>query len=116
MADAGANSVLRRAVEVLVDRGWVQGATRDPRTGRVDVLGAVAIAAGAKIKDVDDRPDLLTTSVPIARRAVALAAWEALSWAVDADPMAWQDHNERTRAEVVAALNRAAIRLEIAVR
>jgi hypothetical protein len=116
MADTGAGQLLRDAVVTLRERGWTQGATRQPRSGAVDVLGALAIAAGALIRDVDDRSDLLTTSVPIARRAAALVAWEALTWAVEDDPVHWQDMAGRQLDEVVKALERAALRLEIAVR
>lgn len=116
MADSGAPEVLRGAIKVLRDRGWTQGATRDLQTGEVDILGAVAIAAGAKIADVDDRPDLLTVSVPEARRAAALIAWEALEWACDADPVEWQDSGSRRIHDVVGVLNKAAERLTIAIR
>ena len=116
MADSGAPEVLRGAVRVLRDRGWTQGATRDLETGEVDVLGAVAIAAGAKVSDVDDRPDLLTSSVPEARRAAALVAWEVLEWAVDGDPVEWQDKGGRRLDDVVKVLNKAAERLTMAVR
>jgi hypothetical protein len=116
LADSGAPEVLRGAVRVLRDRGWTKGATRDLETGEVDVLGAIAIAAGAKIGEVDDRPDLLTTSVPVARRAAALAAWEALEWACDAEPVEWQDNGSRRIHDVVGALTKAADRLTIAIR
>ena len=116
MAESGAPEVLRGAIRVLRDRGWTQGATRDLHTGEVDVLGAVAIAAGAKISDVDDRPDLLLTSVPPARRAAAVIAWEALEWAVDGDPVEWQDRGQCRIEDVVRVLTKSAERLTIAVR
>lgn len=116
MAESGAPEVLRGAIRVLRDRGWTQGATRDLETGEVDILGAVAISAGAKVSDVDDRPDLLTTSVPLARRAAALIAWETLEWAVDGDPVEWQDKGGRRIDEIVRALTKSAERLTMAVR
>lgn len=116
MADSGAPGVLKTAIKVLRDRGWSQGATRDLETGEVDILGAVAIAAGAKISEVDDRPDLLSTSVPPARRAAALIAWETLEWAIDDDPVEWQDRGSTRLSDVVAALTKAADRLSISLR
>lgn len=116
MADSGAVDVLRKAVAILGERGWTQGATRDLHTGEVDILGAIALAAGAKVSEVDDRPDLLTTSVPPARRAAALVAWEALEWAVDGDPVSWQDFGSRRFHDVVRVIQKAADRLAISIR
>lgn len=116
LADSGAVKVLRDSIIVLRKRGWSQGATRDLETGAVDVLGAIAIAAGAPIMQVDDRPDLLMTSVPHAMRAAALIAWETLEWACEDDPVEWQDRGTRRLEEVVKTINKAADRLDIAVR
>jgi hypothetical protein len=114
MAGTGAGDVLRHAAMLLIERGWVRGVTRDISTGRVDVLGAIALAAGAKVRDVDDRPDLLLSAVPMARRAAAAVAWEALEWACGDDPIAWQDRHDIV--DIVTALHAAANRLDIAVR
>lgn len=116
MADTGAPEILRGAIKVLRDRGWSKGATRDLETGEVDVLGAIAIAAGAKISNVYDRPDLLLAAVPPARCASALIAWEALEWAIDGEPVEWQDKGSTRISDVVAALTKAADRLSISVR
>jgi len=116
LAATGAPAVLRKALVVLEQRGWIQGVTRDPSSGRVDLLGAIAIAAGAPIGSVTEQPDLLQAVVPEAMRPAAYVAWEALEWAVDDDPVAWQDQSERTYSEVMRAIVRAADRLEIAVR
>lgn len=116
LAETGASKILREAVLVIRKRGWTQGVTRDLQTGSVDVLGAVAIAAGAPIMKVDDRPDLLTASVPEAQQAAVMVAWELLEWACDGDPVAWQDRGGRRLEEVVRMLNKAADRLDIAVR
>jgi hypothetical protein len=116
LAKTGAPSVLRKAREILGTRGWSQGVTRDLVTGEVDLLGAIALAAGAKVSDVDDRPDLLIVSVPEANRPAAYVAWEALEWAVDADPLEWQDSSDRSIFDVLKALVKAAEMLEIACR
>ena len=117
LANSGAVEVLRESISVLRKRGWVQGVTRDLETGSVDLLGAIAIAAGAPIMQVDDRPDLLLSAVPEARQAAAMVAWEALEWACDEDdPVAWQDFGGRRLEDVVKVINKAADRLQIAVR
>ena len=116
LADTGASEVLRTAIEVMDSRGWIKGLARNFDTGEVDVLGAIAIAAGAKIKDVDDRPDLLQTSVPEARRPAAYAAWESLEYVVNGDPVEWQDRNDVSCQQVKQACLRAAEMLERAFR
>jgi hypothetical protein len=116
LADTGASEVLRTAIEVMDSRGWIKGLTKNFDTGEVDVLGAIAIAAGAKIKDVDDRPDLLQTSVPEARRPAAYVAWESLEYVVNCDPLEWQDRNDVSYQQVKQACLRAAETLERAYR
>lgn len=116
LAATGAPAVLYRALATLEQRGWVQGVTRDPATGEVDLLGAIAIAAGSPIGMVTEQPDLLQAVVPEAMRPAAYVAWEVLEWAVGDDPVHWQDQPERTFAEVKRAIVKAADRLEIAIR
>lgn len=115
-ADTGASDVLRIAIEVMDSRGWIKGLTKNFDTGEVDVLGAIAIASGAKIKDVDDRPDLLQTSVPEARRPAAYVAWESLEYVVNGDPLEWQDQSDTSYQQVKQACLRAAEMLERAYR
>lgn len=116
IAESGAIDILKKTIHVLAERGWSKGVTRDLVTGEVDLLGAVAIASGAPISQVDDRPDILSDSVPIARRAAAQAAWEALEWACDGDPVEWQDCYSVKINDVVAAIRKAIDRLSIAMR
>jgi hypothetical protein len=116
LADTGAPQVLRKAREILGQRGWSQGITRDYVTGEVDLIGAIALAAGAKVSDVDDRPDLLQTSVPEANRPAAYVAWETLEWVVETDPLEWQDSQNRTIFDIFKVLTKAAERLEISHR
>ena len=116
LAESGAIEILKQTIAVLGQRGWSKGATRDLSTGEVDVLGALAIASGAPISQVDDRPDILSSSVPIGRRAAAQAAWETLEWACDGDPVEWQDSYSVRINDVVAAIRKAIDRLSIAIR
>lgn len=114
LAKTGAAQLLRSAADIIKDRHLAKGVTRDIGSGRVDILGAIALAAGAKVKDIDDRPDLLTSSVPPANRAAAAIAWEALEWACGDDPTAWQDRVDNEN-DVILMFLIAASRLEIAL-
>lgn len=111
LAATGAHAVLARAATVIRTRGWTCGVTCS-RAG-VDILGAVAIGAGAKIGAIDDRPDLLETVVPERNRLAALAAWHVLECAID-DPVAWNDEPGRRATDVIDLLEQAACRLAVA--
>lgn len=114
LAKTGAAKLLRSAADVMTERGLARGVTRDIGSGKVDMMGALALAAGAKVKDIDDRDDLLTTAVPMANRAAAAVAWEALEWASGGDPLAWQDIAQ-SEQDVILMFRIAASRLDIAL-
>lgn len=46
--DAGIPDILQNAIIILKERGHTKGVTIDPSTGKVDVRGAILLAAGAK--------------------------------------------------------------------
>jgi hypothetical protein len=82
------------------------------KTGAVDLWGALLLASGVKVGRVnDDTPD---SDIPAAWQAAVVVAWEALDWACGQDPISWQD--TKTLGEVVVAIDKAATRLEIAIR
>jgi len=114
LAETGAPVLLRKAAELLEDRGWQRGITYNPSTGAFDVEGALCFTAGAKASAMIDG-GALESLVPRAKSAAVWVAWETLSWAVGKDPISWQDSPNRTTTEVVEALRFAAERLEIAV-
>lgn len=116
LADTGAIKVLRDAQRIISQRGWTQEVTRDLTTGEVDLLGAIALAAGAPVGAVDDRPDLLATSVPEARRPAAYVAWEALEYVVGGDPLEWQDAQGKSFQDAFRMLGKAAEHLAVAAR
>lgn len=111
LAATGADAVIRNAIDVIRQRGWTQGVTCS--TSGVDILGAILIAAGAPIGDIDDRSDPLETLVPVTRRAAALAAWHAIDAALG-DALAWNDEPGRRTSEVVDLLEWTADRLTFA--
>lgn len=109
----GASAILRRAAILLEKRGWNKAMNYDPSTGQVDIVGALALAAGVKVMRFRDTTDPLGEAVPFGRRAASMVAYEALQWACDADPVEWQADPQRTLADLLDALSRAATRLEI---
>lgn len=114
LAQNGAIQTLENALSILKDRGWTPGVNRNMSTGEVDIIGAIAIASGAKIKDISDDKYLLAKVVPEARRPSAYVAIEVLEWAVDCDLTAWQDQPDRSFDEVKQTLEKAAQHLKIA--
>lgn len=95
--------ILRKAAVVLLERGWTQGAVLDPKSGGVDVLGAIALAAGVRVKCLLD-DDVLAT-VPRAVVPGALFAVEALDAYLDQYPVAWNDAADRRAEQVRQTLN-----------
>lgn len=76
-------------------------------TGEVDIFGAVAIASGVNVGQIDDQVDAVIASVPEGRRPAAYVALEAAEWAVDCDLTVWQDQPDRSFSDVKKALQRA---------
>ncbi len=93
-----AATVLRDAVEVLRERGWIQGRFRDEQ-GRCCAVGAMRVADGAADNE------MLSDEGAIARLTVI----EMLGTDGVTD---WSDAEGRTQAEVEAALFAAAARLD----
>jgi hypothetical protein len=69
--------LLASALGHLGERGWVAGDYTDDDTGRVDLLGALRLAAGVHPREMPD---------PGAVLDVLLAAEDALAVALGADP------------------------------
>jgi hypothetical protein len=112
LADTGASVLLRKAASILIDRGLAIGVTRNIQTGEVDLWGALLLASGVKVGRVNN--DTLDSEIPTAWQAAVVVAWEALDWACGCDPITWQD--TKTLNEVLVVLNKAATRLDIALR
>ena len=73
--------------------------------------GALFLASGVKVGKVNDQTE--SADVPQSNRAAFFIAWEALDWACDGDPLAWQD--QPTLGELLSKIDQAATRLEIAL-
>jgi hypothetical protein len=95
--------ILRRAAQVLAERGWCQGDYEDEQ-GHVCARGAInLVVTGLPWEEGEHNP--LATSA-----AWALAKYLNGYWAADVSD--WNDAAERTEAEVRAALLAAAQRAE----
>lgn len=91
VAETAVVGLLAGALAALEERGWVVGDYTDDDTGRVDVLGALRLAAGVHPRELPADPATL---------AALLDAEDALAVAIGADPTvvdagetvaAWQD-------------------------
>ena len=81
---------LRRAAEIIEERGWWQGINGIGPKGQVCVLRAINVSAG-------DRPKTFVKSI------IRLETWlNRLGIAK------WNDHPDRTKDEVLKALREAA--------
>jgi hypothetical protein len=94
--------VLRRAEQVVAERGWCQGDYEDEQ-GHVCAEGAMNLVIWGK-PHCDDMDD--------ATYALARAALEVLSSHVGCFAINWNDDEARTESEVRAALLAAAQRAE----
>jgi hypothetical protein len=76
-------------------------------TGEVDIIGAMGIASGVMISQIDDSFGVPSDLIPQAKRPAVFVALEAAEWAVDCDLTAWQDQMGRSFVDVKKALQRA---------
>lgn len=112
--EAGVSRLLWHAAATLKKRGWLQGMPVDTRSGRVDIYGALCLAAKIPAYRItDDSLEEIIKHAPQKQRALLLAAWELLDGALQEDPVEWNDKPERTAEEVIGALENLANLLEI---
>lgn len=113
LSQNGAIKILEETLSVLEARGWTPGVRRNMVTGEVDIIGAMGIAAGTKISDIDDTFDISSNLIPQAKRPAVFVALEVAEWAVDCDLTAWQDRQGRSFTDVKKALQEAIVHLRI---
>ncbi len=83
--------ILRSAADILRERGMHRGSCIHPRSGKVDVWGALCLAGGAKPGDLLDDIGLIDTYVPQAQISAVLTAYEYLEEFLGQDVAAWAD-------------------------
>jgi hypothetical protein len=110
--DRSASALLDEAANIIRSRGWTQGIAVDPRTKKVDILGAVSIAAGCRESKIfEDGFPLLTA--PLTNRVAALRAWEVLDSHLMEDPLTWNDREGRSSEEVLRLLRNLSMDLAL---
>jgi len=75
----GVNQLFKDAATIVKERGLAKGITYDPKTGSLDIYGAVLMAAGAKPRRLCNgsvRPE--EVGIPIFRHAQVEAAFDLL--------------------------------------
>lgn len=107
-------NILDRAATLIDERGWSQGAYLNPKTGTVDILGAIAIASGCRLSHLLDDADFsLAQRVPPARRLAAISAYNECDAILGVDPCEWNDTHGRTATQVTKLLRDARTALEV---
>lgn len=115
MKSTGAADLLNSAATLIIQRGWCRLTHVDHRTGALDVLGALCVAAGAKPSAISDRSDLIASCVPPAKQAAVHVAMEMLEHIMDHDPVSWQYERTNYQCDLINVLKLAALRLQRAI-
>lgn len=119
--DLATGPVLTRAANLIVAHGLGRDDFTDTH-GRHDTCGAIAIASGLEPDDWHDQPDTSGDDAWKTRRAAALAALRTLIGHLYPDSRPedmsrdalivkageWNDHPDRTPAQVATAMRNAA--------
>lgn len=114
-AEAGVADLLDGAADVLAERGLAKGIRLNPANGSVDLIAALAIAAGADPKNVNGSYTFFDTGVPSVKEGILLVAIDVLEAILMADPEEWADSPGVRPHDVERVLRQAATRLRIAI-
>lgn len=101
--------MLRDASSQIRFHGWCQGGTTIG--DGVDILGALALAARVPKKHLTNSIDTMWENAAPTQAARLIASWEFLDVALE-DPIAWNDHPERTGRQVILKLTQLADALD----
>lgn len=85
------SELLLKAASILKERGKVNGVCIHPRTGQVDLWGALCLAGGARPENLLDDIAKIDEYVPQAQIGVVLSAFHLVSEFVGEDPVEWAD-------------------------
>lgn len=111
---AGVQHILNDAALLIERFGLNKGSAIHRVSGKVDIWGAIAVAAGADPRKVQD--DILQADNYVPRASVgrAIAAYDLITSAVGSDAATWGDDLE-DKAVVVSLLRNLAQQVELAV-
>jgi len=107
-----ASEVLMAASVLVSTKGHSKGAVKDPADGSVSVIGAIAVACGARWEKLTDDEEVLISIVPRCNLPAAMLAWECVE-AMSDDLYAWEDSPSTTKEDVVRFLVKCSDRMAI---
>jgi hypothetical protein len=113
--DAGVSELLEDAANILKTRGLAKGLRINPENGNVDLVAALAIAAGAVEKDLLSSASITDFWLIPANEARFHASYEVLDAVLMEDPEEWADHPNRTASDVAKLMSKTAWRLKAAI-
>jgi len=93
LGEIGAHTALRETEQIINDKGYDAHLPCNPYTGRVSIIGALAMACGAKQKDVEVwSGELQFTPVPDHRYGLFMELVICLEAMIDDDLVIWSDN------------------------
>lgn len=107
LRDAGVPALLRKAADVIDEHGFTQYTTYDA-AGRVDVIGALRIASGAKFGARDSQ-------IPPNTLGVLDSAIAFIESALDENLYVWNDDQGREKEHVAQTLRELADELDATI-
>jgi hypothetical protein len=113
--DAGVSKLLEDAASILRTRGLAKGVRINPENGNVDLVAALAIAAGAAEKDLISSASITDFQLIPVNEARFHACYEVLDSVLMEDPETWADHTDRTALDVAKLMSKTAWRLKAAI-
>lgn len=113
--NAGVSDLLEDAASLLRQRGLAKGVRINPEEGSIDLIAALALAAGAKEKELVSSVSISDFGLIPTNEARFMAAYDVLDAVLMWDPEEWADRPERTVLEVAKVMSKAAWRLKIAI-
>ncbi|MDP7637255.1 MAG: hypothetical protein QF577_06885 [Phycisphaerae bacterium] len=93
---ANVPQTLFAAANVIRLHGWTRGTPIHPDTGKVDIMGALALACHAHPTRISDDWNTTVSNLPPKQQGRFVLAWEALALYLGCDPTEW---NDRTTQE-----------------
>ena len=112
---AGVSDLLEAAALLLRNRGLAKGVRINPEDGSVDLIAALAIAAGATEHDLMSSMAISDFRMIPVNEARFMASYDVLDAMLFEDPEEWADKQDVTVKEVAALMSMAAWRLKITI-
>jgi hypothetical protein len=113
--NAGVSNLLEDAATLLRNRGLAKGVRINPEDGSVDLIAALAIAAGATERDLMSSMAISDFQLIPVNEARFMASYDVLDAMLFQDPEEWADKQDVTVKEVAALMSMAAWKLRIAI-